>query len=465
MPITSLAFASFLILSVAVHYCIPKNWRNLWLLLVSYAFCISWAWEFALTMFLLTVFNFTLARALHHKRYLWLGIGVNVGALLFLRDAGFFVAQLANLLAVSPGPALNILVPVGLSYYVLENISYLLDVRSGRIVPTSRLLDFAIYIAYFPKLLAGPIVRADEFMSRLSHRRPINAESLTFSFGLIIIGLLRKLVIADTLVLFLPADLFVLPKNFVAVELLGWLVVYSFYLYNDFAGYTSIVRGVSSLFGIELPRNFALPYLAHSFTEFWNRWHISLSHWLRDYIYFPLLRALLRRNRDRSAAANVIIPPLVTMLVSGLWHGLVPQMVVWGLLHAIYQIVERIMVMRRPVRPTQVLPRWRQFLGIAVTFILVALAWVPFRAELTVALNFWQALFNFGFEIRYTIRLIVAIGVVGLALMIDFAQRDDELAFMRWPRLARAASLASALFLITLSFETENAAPFVYQGF
>ena len=236
-------------------------------------------------------------------------------------------------------------------------------------------------MAYFPKLLSGPIERARTFLPKLAAQRIVDNDVLARSFALIVIGVVRKVVFADTLFTMLPARLWKEPERFSSPELIVYLIVYAFALYNDFAGYTGVVRGVSGLFGIELAPNFNIPYFSRNLSEFWNRWHITLSQWLRDYIYFPTSRALLRRNPSLTNVPNIFLPPLLTMLASGLWHGTGWGMLLWGALHGVYLIVERLLSLWRPAGPPHLQPRWRQGLATTLVFVLVMLAWVPFRAS------------------------------------------------------------------------------------
>ena len=178
------------------------------------------------------------------------------------------------------------------------------------------------------------------------------------------------------------------PSTFPAQHLAAWLMGYAFALYNDFAGYTSIVRGVSGLLGVELSQNFVRPYVSKDFTEFWKRWHISLSEWLRDYIFFPVTRKLMSRIKNRQHLVNLITPPLVTMLVSGLWHGLSWQMLAWGGLHGLYQVAERLLSQLRPPRPPAERKWWQAGLSIALVFSLAVLAWLPFRMALPQAWDY-----------------------------------------------------------------------------
>ncbi len=472
MSIASATFILFVTITLVVYFLLPRRWQIGWLLIVSYAFCISWAWQFALVLLLLTAANYTLARRLEHaqqrrRTLLWVGVGLNVLALVYFRSADFFVPQLLALWKPLGSEAMQILVPVGLSYYVLELISYQADVYRGLVTAVNKPLDFALYLAYFPKLLAGPIERARDFLPRLQQPQVVDNTVVASGLTLIIIGASRKLLLADTLLHAIPAEVFLRPSAFSAPELWGWLLAYGFALYNDFAGYTSIVRGVSRLFGIELSPNFAQPYFARNFTEFWRSWHITLSEWLRDYIYFPLSRSLLRRRRQRGHWSNLALPPLATMLVSGLWHGFSGHMLLWGGLHGIYQIGERLLALRGPVVPPHQQPWWRQGLAMAIVFVLVMLAWVPFRLEIPLALEFWRGLFswgNWGFIHR---RIVLIVPLILVSVGLDWAQRrgHSETVFLRWPRPVQAALLAVAIFLLLIVKQGEGEAPFVYQGF
>ncbi len=476
MEITSGHFLLFLFATLVIYYLLPRRPQNYWLLIVSYIFCITWSWEVAAVLLFVTAINFLLGHRLRvndegRRGLLWLGLGLNVLVLVFFRTADFFVPEMSNLLGQlgveNKLGTLQILLPVGLSFYIVENIAYLVDVYRGQFESTDDPVDFALYLAYFPKLLAGPIERANTFLPKLSQQRLVDNDVLARSFTLIVVGAFRKLLIADTLTAAIPWDVFEAPGNFGAVELWGWLIVYGFALYNDFAGYTSIVRGISWLFGIELSPNFHQPYFSRNFGEFWNNWHITLSHWLRDYIYFPQLRALLRKNPNRRRWSNVIFPPLTTMLVSALWHGFSVHMLVWGGLHGVYQIGERVLSLSGPVVPPDRRPKWRQGLSMGVVFILVIWAWVPFRVEMPVAIEFWQQLLSFGeFSLRYR-RLVLVAGYVLVSVLLDIVQRrsQDEVVFLRWPRPVQAALLAVVVFFVLIIAQGDQAEPFVYQGF
>jgi D-alanyl-lipoteichoic acid acyltransferase DltB (MBOAT superfamily) len=476
MTITSLIFVLFTALALAVYYVLPRRPQNLWLLFVSYGFIVSWDWTFAAVLGMVTVINFLFALRLQindqsHRGLLWLGIGFNVLILVFFRAAGFFLPELEALLASlrisTQAGGLQILVPLGLSYYTLQTISYLVDVYRGQLKAESDFVNFALYLAYFPKLLAGPIERARTFLPKLAQPRVVDNRMFAQSLMLIFVGLVRKFFIADTLTASFLPDVFEAPANYAPPELVFWLIIYAFALYNDFAGYTDIVRAISGFFGIDLSPNFRAPYFSRNFTEFWKRWHITLSEWLRDYIYYPLSRLLSRSNSRYRRFASLAIPPLITMLVSGIWHGFSFNMILWGGLHGSYLIVERIPTLWRPIVASQDQSLWRQWLGRVTVFCLVTLAWVPFRWELPAAFQLWDALLNWSdMAIRYR-RLLFVLPLILFSLILDFLQyrSEDEFIFLKWSPLAKAACMTIILFLIFILTAGDFEQPFVYQAF
>jgi alginate O-acetyltransferase complex protein AlgI len=476
MTITSLHFVLFIASALAVYYLLPRRPQNFWLLFVSYVFIVSWDWKFAAVLGIVTAVNFLLARRLRindqgQSELLWLGIGFNVLILVFFRAAGFFLPELeavsASLGLSTQAGGLQILVPLGLSYYILQTISYLVDVYRGQLKPESDFVNFALYLAYFPKLLAGPIERARAFLPKLAQPRIVDNRVIAESLMLIFVGLIRKLIIADPLMASFPAEVFEIPAKYGPPELVIRLVIYAFALYNDFAGYTDIVRGISGFFGIHLSPNFRAPYFSRNFTEFWKRWHITLSEWLRDYIYYPISRALSRSNSSYHSLANLILPSFMTMLVSGIWHGFSLNMLLWGGLHGSFLIVERIPALWRPIVPPQHQPPWRQWLGTVVVFFLVILAWAPFRWELPVALQLWEALLNWSdLSIRYRRMLLILPLLLGsLVLDIIHYRSEDEFIFLKWSPLTRAACMAIVLFVIFMLTGGDFEQPFVYQTF
>ena len=489
ISITSLAFAGFAAAVFIVYHLLPARGKQIWLLAASLVFYALWDWRFGLILLALTLVNFWLGNQLPEKgrSWLWTGIGLNLLVLVVFKYQNFYVGGLSSLLGVSELGALALIVPVGFSFYLVQVISYFLDLNQKRIQPESDLVLFTLYLVYFPKLLSGPIERARSFIPKLANPKVVDSDLLIRSGALIVVGLVRKLFVADSLLALIPEIAFTTPAEFPAQHLLAWLLGYAFALYNDFAGYTSIVRGVSGLFGIELSQNFLRPYFSHDFTEFWKRWHISLSEWLRDYIFFPTTRRLMRTFRNRQHLVNLIVPPMVTMLVSGLWHGLSWQMLAWGGLHGLYQVIERLIQTRRPPAPADQQKAWRKGLSILVVFVLAVLAWLPFHMDLPTAWSYFTSLVtpsNWAApELRRAASdLIHGAGfwswpaynlpdpriflVILPALWLDWRQEvKEELFFLKWRKWGQTLLLLAAVLLLILVSGADAQVPFVYQGF
>jgi D-alanyl-lipoteichoic acid acyltransferase DltB (MBOAT superfamily) len=453
-----------LLVAVVVHHRLPARAQTAWLLFLSYAFYAWWAWRFLPALVLLTLASYAIATRIgprpasrnagsqRRRIWLWAGVVVNVTALALLRY-GYRSAPFEAPFAV-----------LGVSFYSLQAVAYVVDTYSGALRTPPRLAAFATYLAYFPKIVAGPIERPQAFLRQLAQSPTVDDTRLARATTLILVGLTRKLVLADPLAALLPLPAFSEPGGRDALILTTLLVGYAFVLYNDFAGYTSIARGISCLFGIELSPNFAQPFAAHSFTNLWNRWHITFSHWLRDYIYLPLSRELLRRDLRRTNVANLLLPPIATMLACGLWHGASVHMLLWGGLHGVYLVLERVANLRWPAAPAAVRPAWRYAAGAVLVFAVSCWTLVALRLPIAQALRFWQQL------------LIAPIGALpdGRVLLfmlpsiwLDWMQsrHGEDVVFMPWPRLARAAMLAVAVLLCLAAAGVSAPAPFVYQGF
>lgn len=473
MSIVSWGFAGFAALLLVIYYLVPARAQVPLLLLGSYAFCLLLGFDFLLVLVGVSLAGFWIGLRLRpgnmrRRLWLWLGIALNLTALAFFKYAGFFVPRLQALASAlgfaRAAGGLQFLLPVGLSYYTLQSISYLVDVYQGKSAPTTDVVGFALYMAYFPRLVAGPIERAGAFLQQLSRARTVDQAALARSAGLIVIGLVRKIVVADVLNSLIPTLAFQTPTQYPAPALALWLVALVFSIYNDFAGYTSIVRGVSGLFGIELSSNFNLPFFSRSFTELWTRWHISLSQWLRDYVYYPTSRALLRRDRSGRRLATVFAPALATMVASALWHGAYLGILAWGVINGLFMGIERALSLARPsLRPDQQ-PRWRQWTGRLLVFTLVTLSLVPFRSSLSTSLQFWQQLFTWKGAVVPDCRVLIPMGI---AAFIDWAQflGRNELVFLHWPRWTQGALLALAVLCIFLVTRVDIQGPFIYQEF
>lgn len=475
MPITSLSFALFVLGAVLIYYMLPHRAQIGWMLLCSYVFAFAWDKEIAVVLLLSTLVNYWLAiwlgkRSANKALFLLVGIVFNLAVIAIFRLGNFYVPEFSVLVRnfgmQVQEESFQVIIPVGLSFYTLGNISYLIDVYRKQLEPCTDLLVFGLYVAYFPKLLAGPIERAKSFLPKLEQPRIVNNRLLAQSAALIAIGLFRKIIVADTLAAAIPEAVFATPQYLSALDLWLWLFVYAFFIYNDFAGYTSIVRGIGGLFGIELSINFNFPYFSRNISEFWNRWHISLSHWLRDYIFFPLSKTLLRKISRRNHPINILIPPMVTMLVSGLWHGFSWNMLLWGGLHGLFIAVRAAFQMLRGPNIQKAQP-WRAGISTVVTFLLVCFAWVPFRLDLPGTLLYWSGMFQLtNLSIMYR-RVFLLFPLIIVSVIVDWLQvrRGEEQVFLRWPRPVQAGLLAGILFLVFILTAEQQGTPFVYQGF
>ena len=381
MLFPTITFAVFLVLVLAVHTVLlerPTAWKAS-MLAASYVFYGWWDWRFLSLIWLSTLVDFVAGRGIHatndtrHRRlWLYCSLGTNLGMLGFFKYAGFFVDSFVDLLAsfgvaASTG-TLGIILPVGISFYTFQTMSYSIDIYRRVLEPTDRLLDFALFVGFFPQLVAGPIVRARDFLVQLAtdDRAPIATGLAT---KLILGGLFKKMVLADVLGAELVDGVFASPGGATGLEVLLAVYGYAFQIYGDFSGYSDIAIGIALLLGFRFPMNFDQPYRALSLQDFWRRWHISLSSWLRDYLYIGL--GGNRRGRGRTAR-NI----LMTMLLGGLWHGAGWTFVLWGAIHGIGLVAERAIPGLLGSKPSPV----GRVVRTLVTFHLVCAGWVFFRA-------------------------------------------------------------------------------------
>jgi alginate O-acetyltransferase complex protein AlgI len=467
MPDTLLQLGIATIIALPIYYLLPRRAQNVWLLLVSLGLYAFWSWRAILLLLGIAALNYWLAQKVEAtaerpgKWWTAAGIVANIGSLIGIKY--LLVDTLPRWTAAQPdvGP---LLIPIGYSFITLQLISYLVDVFNRRIQAEHSFIDFALYLMYFPKIIAGPIERAGKFLPALKRPRVVDNSQLERSFALIIFGIVRKVVCADVLLRMLNQQAFDDPLSYGGPALALALLTYSLLIYNDFAGYSNIVRGISGLFGINLTMNFRQPYLARNVSDFWARWHISFSEWLRDYIFFPLSRSLAGRWRNRNHVIHFVLPPLAAMVVSALWHEMRWHMLGWGLLHALYLILRRYFQKAVPASYQTLVPY--QIISTILTFLLVALAWVPFRAGTTSTLIFWSRLFTWANPTPVSLMPFIPV-ILSFALDAAESSHGREPLYMRWPRLGRAAALAVALLLIAAVafWPNAQAQTFIYQGF
>jgi len=468
MLFPTITFAVFLVLVLAVHTVLlerPTAWKTS-MLVASYVFYGWWDWRFLSLIWLSTIVDFVAGRAIHeadgarHRRlWLCLSLGTNLGMLGFFKYAGFFVDSFADLLASlgleASTATLGIILPVGISFYTFQTMSYSIDIYRRVLEPTDRLLDFALFVGFFPQLVAGPIVRARDFLSQLAtdDRAPIDTG---LAIKLILGGLFKKMVLADVLGAELVDGVFANPGGATGLEVLLAVYGYAFQIYGDFSGYSDIAIGIALLLGFRFPMNFDQPYRALSLQDFWRRWHISLSSWLRDYLYIGL--GGNRRGRGRTAR-NI----LVTMLLGGLWHGAGWTFVLWGAIHGIGLVVERAIPGLLGGEPSP----FGRVVRTLVTFHLVCAGWVFFRAvDLGRAVEVFAGLGG-----SWTSAPTIGLGVV-LLLLVGAATQfvPAGMADAWWDRATRLPVPLQAIGVIVaiLVFDLlgpDGVKPFLYFAF
>jgi len=470
MEIYSSNYFIFVISSVFIFLLLPGKFQNLFLLLASYFFYISWDWRYAAALFILTVFNYGYAQFLEKnlaKKNPWIlraGVVVNITFwLVFLLGAR--AVELLNELLSQAGFStivFSLLLPLGFSYRVFESISYLVDIRLKLAKASKNFLDYATYMAYFPKLVSGPLERGRIFLPQLVKQAVVDDDQIKRSITLIILGLTRSIVLAGMLTVLIPRSIFIKPLDYSSTQIVFGLIIYGFYLYNQFAGYTDLMRGISGFFGIQLTRNFSTPFFSQNFSDFWRRWHISLSQWLRDYVFMPLSRSFLRRNPSRKNIPNLIIPPMVTMLVSGFWHGATLNLLLWGAINGGFILVENLLNLFVSTNPSGKVVLWRKLLGSLVVLSLALLAAIPFRLDLPTSKVYLYGIVKWNQWDLPDVRPWI---VMGVSLLLDWFQfhSGDEFVFIKWSGWLKVSLVAITVAAMMVVYNLQLApATFVY---
>jgi alginate O-acetyltransferase complex protein AlgI len=365
----------FLPLLLLAYWLTPFKHKNLLLTIASYIFYAYWRLDFLLLIFFSTVVDYSIGLLIQssveeRRRKLWLGVSllVNLGLLGYFKYFNFGIENFNSLLIALGLTATSfsaVLLPVGISFYTFQTMSYSIDIYRRKNVPTKNFIDFACFVSMFPQLIAGPIVRYYQIRDQLKHRQ-VKFKYFAIGVLFLLIGINKKILFADTLGM--AAD-GVFAAGDVSM-LIAWIGVMAFSLqiYFDFSGYSDMAVGLGYMLGFKLPQNFDSPYKSQSITEFWRRWHITLSSWLRDYLYIPL-------GGNRSGKRRTYINLILVMLIGGLWHGSAWTFIVWGLFHGIFLAAERMNKKQSYYYALPVAGR------IAITWLLICISWVPFRAD------------------------------------------------------------------------------------
>jgi alginate O-acetyltransferase complex protein AlgI len=428
MLFNSFQFFIFLPLVFVGYWYIFKNslrGQNIFILVASYVFYAWWDYRFLSLIVISTLIDFFAGIALEKasnqsKRKLFLGISItaNLGFLGFFKYYNFFIESWVEAWSLfdveMQTSTLQIILPVGISFYTFQTLSYTIDVYRRQMKPTHNFVDFAAFVAFFPQLVAGPIERASNLLPQFFKKREFKFKTAVSGLHLIVWGLFKKIVIADSCAIFVN-EIFSNYEQMNALSLILGSIYFAFQIYGDFSGYSDIAIGTARLFGFNLMQNFKYPYFSRDIAEFWRRWHISLTTWFRDYVYIPLGGSRVNKLKQ---IRNVFI----VFLISGFWHGANWTFVFWGLLNSLFFIPLLLFNKNRIHTNALVITNLnqgiRQFLAIVFTFALTCFAWVFFRADsILIAFNYLNRILNFDFYIqylridRYSVELLILIGV------------------------------------------------------
>ncbi|OJX31233.1 MAG: membrane-bound O-acyltransferase family protein [Chryseobacterium sp. 36-9] len=481
MLFNSLSFAIFLPI-VFVLYWLTKARRkqNILLMIASYYFYACWDWRFLFLLAFSTFLDYYTGLKIEKsqkksskKFWFWLSVGVNLGFLGFFKYYNFFAESFAELFAgfgfqINPW-VLKIILPVGISFYTFHGLSYVIDIYKERIKAEKSWIDYALFVSFFPLLVAGPIERATHLLPQIKRERNFSYSNAVDGLRQILWGLFKKMVVADNCAYYANM-IFNDYHNYTGVTLIFGAVLFAFQIYGDFSGYSDIALGTARLFGFDLLRNFSYPYFSRDIAEFWRRWHISLSSWFRDYLYIPL-------GGSKGGNWMRIRNTFIIFIVSGFWHGANWTFIIWGFLNALFIMPSIILKTNRNnlniVAEGRLFPNFREIIQLIITFSLACFAWIFFRsASVTDAFSYIGRLFStLGTGIGYPYKLLngdlkVLIFVV-IMLIFEWFMREElhplRKPFTKLPTIARWV-IYFLLATLVLLFAGEQA-EFIYFQF
>lgn len=479
MSFVDIRFLIFFPTVLVLHILTPPRFRWILLLIASYLFYMAWKPSYGLLLLGITVIDYVAGlliarstKSTQRKIFLIISLAANLGILFFFKYFNFFfdtLGQATHALGLAASfPLLSILVPIGISFHVFQSMSYTIDVYTGKAQPVRHFGKFALYVSFFPQLVAGPIERPSGLLQQFFEDRPFSLEKAQRGALLMLWGFYKKVGIADNLAPVVNA-IYANPTLYPGPSLIIGAVLFSYQLYCDFSGYTDIARGAALMLGYDLVENFNRPYIAISIADFWRRWHISLSSWLRDYMYLPLAFGGKRLSKMR-----IYVSMFVTFTLIGLWHGANWTFVVMGALFGTYMIVGSLTEQwRKRVLNT---PAWFKRL---ITFSLVTFAWIFFRAQtLTSALYIASHLTsgiptfisNFGWHVLAADAPIftTAVGVLGIGIVASGEALHERGVFTRFKTLPSSIQISlygAALFALLIVGAFTSSQSFIYFRF
>jgi len=463
-----------LVATCLVYYLISAKYRWMFLLFFSMAFY-TWISSWGVIVLLVAIlmnyfFAIWIDKSQNSTRSILLTVGILLNLTLLV--AFKYGSDKVSPLFIIGSTAGNLIYPLGLSFFTIQNISYLVDVFKKLISPERNIGIFAVYVSFFAKIASGPIERGKNLIAQIHQDHIFDWENVRWGFRQIVFGLFKKLVIADRLAL-IANEVFDNPSTYNGLSVAIGISCFAFQLYYDFSGYSDLALGIARLFGFKLTINFNLPYLAEDIVDFWNRWHISLSIWLRDYIFYPTRRYFLKNFRNITILA-IIIPPLLTMIASGFWHGTGWTFILWGFYHALLYIF--VMVRKQYFGIEKLLEKtWLKFPKILLNFIFVSLGWVFFRArsihdvgiifDLLLEPNFSLRPFVNSvnrFDMNFVFPVVIIIFAVFFEMLLEYKIKQ----FDRLPMIIRWGIYCFLLVAIsTLGIYQSSGNPFVYFKF
>ena len=413
-------------------------WQNLVILIASYIFYGWWSYKFLGLLALSTLLDYSYGFGVNSpnrkksKLFLWLSIINNLGILAVFKYYDFFAVEFQSamsLIGIECNPTLlGLVLPVGISFYTFHGMSYVFDIYRGQQKPIKNLVDYAVFVSFFPLLVAGPIERANHLLPQVQRRRTFNYSQALEGCRLMLWGLFKKVVIADSLAVTVDS-IFGSYEHFNAFGLIMGAIAFAFQIYCDFSGYSDIALGTAKLFGFELLSNFKFPYFSRSLAEFWRRWHISLSSWFRDYLYIPL-------GGSKEGKYKAVRNTFIIFVVSGFWHGASWNFIIWGFIHACGFLPLLLMNKNRQyvstvVAENKMLPTFKELRQMLITFVYVTFAWIFFRApDIETSLNYIKRIFVNAVENPMQFLSIPAGGMTLLyilpLLVMDWMLRHDE---------------------------------------
>ncbi|MCO4804950.1 MAG: MBOAT family protein [Flavobacteriales bacterium] len=482
MLFNSLDFALFLPLVFTLYWTLSRfgtRFQNSIIVVASYVFYGWWDWRFLTLILFSTVVDYSVGilmsketKESRRKGLLWLSILVNLGLLGFFKYSNFFIENFISAFTVFGSSisisSLNIILPVGISFYTFQTLSYSIDIYRKKLEPTKDFVSFCAFVSFFPQLVAGPIERATNLLPQFYHKRTFNYESAVNGMRQILWGLVKKMVIADNAAV-LANEIFNNSESLPGSALALGAIFFTFQIYGDFSGYSDIAIGTARLFGFNLMQNFAFPYFSRDISEFWRRWHISLSTWFRDYVYIPL-------GGSRGSSIQNVRNVFAIFLISGFWHGANWTFIFWGGLNALYflplLLAKRNRIHTNHVAEGRIFATFKEIGQIVFTFSLSVFAWIFFRAEnLTHAFDFISGMFSpslFSFppilDKNDTLICLISIGVF---IIIEWLGREGQFAIdnllNKWPRVLRYAFYYALIIgIIMLAGEEQE---FIYFQF